>query len=108
MPLSDDERRRLEELEKQLSAQDPSLARDLEDGKPADRVPRRRVFASLAVLVGLALVIAGVVMKMPVIGVIGFVLQCAGAYWLPVGPGLYNQNTGFRARFRNRNGKEPL
>lgn len=107
MPLSDDERRRLEELEKQLSAQDPSLARDLEDGKPGRRVPRRKVVASLAILAGLALVIAGVVTKMPLIGVIGFVLQCVGAYWLPVGPGLYNQNTGFPARFRNRKGKEP-
>jgi ferric-dicitrate binding protein FerR (iron transport regulator) len=82
MALSDDERRRLEALEEQLRVEDPRLARDLGNRKPPAPVPRRTVFAALAVLAGLAIVIVGVATQIPVIGVIGFALECAGAFWL--------------------------
>lgn len=82
MPLSDDERRRLAELEDLLTAQDPSFARNLESGKPSGAVPRRKVFAILAVLAGLALVIIGVATQVPLIGIAGFVVECGAAYWL--------------------------
>lgn len=81
MPLSDDERRRLEELEHLLSAQDPSLARNLQEGKPGPPVQRRMVFASLAFVAGIVLVIVGVATQVLLIGVAGFLLECAAAYW---------------------------
>ncbi len=81
MPLSDDERRRLEELEHLLSAQDPSLARNLQEGKPGSQVQRRMVFASLAFVAGLVLVIVGVATQVLLVGVAGFLLECAAAYW---------------------------
>ena len=81
MPLSDEERRRLEELEHLLSAQDPSLARNLREGKTGNQVPRRMVFASLAFIAGLVLVIVGVATQILFIGAAGFLLECAAAYW---------------------------
>lgn len=88
MPLSDEERRRLKELENLLSAQDPSLARNLEEGKPASIIQRRMVLSILAGIGGLALVVAGVASQILLLGVAGFVLECVAAYWLLDGLGI--------------------
>jgi hypothetical protein len=87
MPLSDEERRRLEELESLLSAQDPSLARNLEEGKPGNAIHRRMVFASLAFVAGAVLVVAGVATQVLLLGVAGFLVECAAAYWFLEGQG---------------------
>lgn len=81
MPLSDEERRRLRELEALLSAQDPFLARNLQEGKPRSPVRRGTVLAVVAVLAGLALVMVGVSTQMMLVGVAGFALECIAAYW---------------------------
>lgn len=85
MALSDDERRRLEELENLLSTEDPSWARTLGKGQHGDGGPRRLVLAVLAVVAGLALVLVGVATRLVLVGAAGFVLQCAAAYWLLAG-----------------------
>lgn len=81
MALSDEERARLEKLEQELAASDPALYRKLQFGVSADRASSRTVYGVLAALSGLGLVIAGIATKLTVIGVIGFLLMIAGAYW---------------------------
>lgn len=82
MPLSDDERRRLEELESRLRSDDPVWARTIGNGRPRDGGPRKLVLAILAFLVGLTLVLAGAATRLVLMGAAGFVLECAAAYWL--------------------------
>jgi Flp pilus assembly protein TadB len=68
--LSAAERRRLAELERQLRAEDPTLADALDADRPVDPPPRRRVVAgtaaTAAVLV-LVATLAGVVVGAPLI-----------------------------------------
>jgi hypothetical protein len=106
MPLSDEERRRLEELENLLSAQDPSLARNLEAGKPAGPVPRRMILAILAVLAGLVLVVVGVSTQILLIGIAGFALECVAAYWLLDGLRISSWKVEPPARSRAGKGKD--
>jgi hypothetical protein len=58
-------------------------------------------YAVLSVLAGLALVIFGVSLRQPVLGVLGFALQCAGAYWFAARLGLFSGLAGVRMRMRN-------
>lgn len=79
MALSDEERRRLEKLEQELALSDPGLDRQLQSGRnPASP---RSIYGVLAVLAGFALVIAGIITQLVVIGVAGFLLMVAGASW---------------------------
>lgn len=80
MPLSDEERRRLQELEKELTAEDPDLARELRDEGPSDRTGARKIYGLLTIVAGFALVIAGISTQLTVLGVIGFLAAGAGAY----------------------------
>lgn len=81
MALSDEERRRLEKLEKELAAADPNLDRKLQSGLPRRRPAPRPVYGVLAILPGFALVIVGISTKLTLIGAIGFMLMIAGAHW---------------------------
>lgn len=81
MSLSDEERRSLEQLERDLAATDPDLDLQLKSGRPRGAVART-VFGSLAILAGFAMVIAGIVTQIVLVGVIGFLLAGAGAYTL--------------------------
>lgn len=107
MELSDNERRILEELEKQLATQDPCLARDLEAGKPTHRISLKKVFAAIAVAVGLTLVIVGIATQLVLLGVLGFALQCAGASWLSGERGWFRQTSGFPFPIRASEGEDP-
>ena len=80
MPLSDEERRRLEKLEQDLAASDPDLNLELQSGKPRG-MDARAVLGILAALAGFALIIAGIITQITIIGVIGFVLMGVGAHW---------------------------
>lgn len=80
MPLSDEERRRLEKLEQDLAATDPELNLELQSGQPRG-MAARSVWGILAALAGFALVITGITTQITIIGVIGFLLMCAGANW---------------------------
>jgi len=80
MPLSDDERRRLEKLEQELAATDPDLNLELQSGKPRG-MSARAIYGILAVMAGFGLVIAGIIMQLTIMGVIGFLLMGAGAHW---------------------------
>lgn len=79
MPLSEEELRVLEQMERALVADDPKLASTLR-GTSTHRRARSRVIAGGAVLVvGIALLIGAVLATQPVLGVVGFVVMLGGA-----------------------------
>lgn len=82
MALSDEERRRLEELEQELAATDSCPDRQLQDGVPGYWTSPRTVYGLLAASAGFVLVIAGITSQLAVIGVAGFLLMVAGANFL--------------------------
>ena len=82
MPLSDRERKQLEELESGLAADDPRLAEELSSGSVGMRFGRRTYLGAIACLFGLVLLIVGVSTQIIVIGVGGFLLMGAGTYLL--------------------------
>lgn len=96
MSLSEDERRRLEKLEKELAATDPDQDRKLQAGALGGRAASYSVYSVLAVIVGLAVVIGGIITRLTIIGGLGFLLMLAGGYWFVTG-----------LRFRRRSGPRP-
>ncbi|MBM7050767.1 MULTISPECIES: DUF3040 domain-containing protein [unclassified Rothia (in: high G+C Gram-positive bacteria)] len=87
MPLSEHEQRLLDQLEKQLGADDPTFAQSMNSGSAATGVattpsysPRNLAIGALVVLVGLGVVIAGVSTKLIIVGVLGFIIAAAGLY----------------------------
>lgn len=79
MPLSEEELRLLEQMERALVEDDPKLASTLR-GTGAQHGSRRRVVLGGAVLVlGIALLVVGVLMELTVLGVLGFVVMLGGA-----------------------------
>ncbi|MBO1269518.1 DUF3040 domain-containing protein [Arthrobacter cavernae] len=79
MPLSEYERRRLQELENDLAADDPDLAQELRSGKPPRRSVRR-IVGTTAVLAGLGMVIMGIAAQLAGLGILGFLLMVAATY----------------------------
>jgi hypothetical protein len=82
MALSDEERRRLERLEKELAAEHPDLARKLQSGFTRSTSGARLIYGVMGALAGFAVVIAGIITKLTVIGVIGFLLMVASGWFL--------------------------
>lgn len=79
MPLSDHERRLLEEMEEALSADDPRLVSALNGARP----PRAGIALSvIALIAGFAILFAGLIAKVTLIGVAGFALALTGVLLL--------------------------
>lgn len=78
MPLSDRERKQLEELEADLAADDPRLAQRLSSG--AVRLRAKTYVGLVLCLIGLVMLITGVGTQLIVVGVAGFLLMGAGTY----------------------------
>lgn len=79
MPMSEEELRLLEAMERALSEEDPKLASTLR-GTTMQRVARRRaIIAGVAFVVGMALLTTGVLATQPVVGIVGFVIMLAAA-----------------------------
>lgn len=77
MPLSEEELRQLEQMERALSQEDPKFASALR-GTSLRRAQRRHaVMAGVVVLGGVTLLMAGVVSRLWVIGVVGFLVMLA-------------------------------
>ena len=85
MALSDEERARLEKLEQELAASDPGFYRKLQSGVLNSKASSQHVYGILTTLAGVAVVIAGAVTEITIIGALGFVLTIAGAYWFLYG-----------------------
>ncbi len=79
MPLSEEEMRLLEQMERALVEEDPRLAHTLR-GTAHRASARRRVWiAGAAIVVGLTVLFVGAVMRQTVVGVLGFVVMLAAA-----------------------------
>lgn len=71
MPLSEYEQRVLEQMERQLTSDDPKLASTLHGRAPSPL--RRWILAGAGFLAGLALLVAGAAASLAWLGVLGFV-----------------------------------
>lgn len=79
MPLSEEELRLLEQMERALVEEDPKFASTLR-GTAMRRTARRRVlFAALIFAVGIAVLMTGAITKLWPIGLIGFVIMLGSA-----------------------------
>lgn len=65
MPLSEYERKVLRELEQDLVARDPALARHLESGWPERRSAPRRRWNTAALWAGLVMIVLGITFHRP-------------------------------------------
>lgn len=73
MPLSEREQRILEQLERDLTTEDPKLATAMKDGPRASFT--RVALAIVGIVVGLLLLLIGVAQSQAIIGVIGFAVM---------------------------------
>lgn len=79
MPLSEEELRLLEQMERALSEEDPKFASTLR-GTAVRQVARRRaILAGLAFLVGIAVLMTGAILAQIAVGVLGFVIMLGSA-----------------------------
>ena len=78
MPLSEHEQRLFEQIERSL-AEDSKFASAVRSTDPRFHARRRIVFAVIAVLLGLAVLIYGVAIQIPLLGVAGFVVMLGAA-----------------------------
>lgn len=80
MALSEQEQRILDELEKQLFAEDPTLAQSFEGETLRSSVSKRQIALGVAVvLAGLALLVFAVSIKTIWLGVVAFLIMVGGA-----------------------------
>ena len=75
MPLSDHEKRLLEEMEQALASDDPRLVDVLNSGRIA---PARIGLAVLAIVLGIATLLGGLIAKVTPVGIVGFIIALAG------------------------------
>jgi hypothetical protein len=76
MPLSEQEQRLLDEMERHLMHNDADVVHASRDGRTLSY--RNIVYGTVLVLVGLGGLIAGVAVPLVVVGVIGFVVMLGG------------------------------
>jgi hypothetical protein len=80
VPLSEEELRLLEQMERALVAEDPKFASTLR-GTALRRHARRRSYIAAAVfLVGVVVLMTGAITRVTVVGIIGFVVMLGSAY----------------------------
>ena len=85
MPLSEHEQRLLEQMERQLYADDPKLASTLRGSGRSLRSRHRLLLGIVGVAGGLALLVAGVASQFWPLGVAGFLVMLAGGWWASTG-----------------------
>lgn len=79
MPLSEEELRLLEQMERALAEEDPKFVSALQ-GHTLERSARlRAILAGLVFLIGLGLLVGGAMMQVPVMSIAGFVVMVASA-----------------------------
>ncbi len=80
MPLSEEELRLLEQMERALVEEDPKLASTMRGTRLRRHARRRAYIAAGAFLVGVVVLMTGAVMSQTVVGIVGFVLMLGSAY----------------------------
>ncbi|WP_026535298.1 DUF3040 domain-containing protein [Arthrobacter sp. H14] len=81
MPLSEHEQKLLEQLERQLQADDPKFASSLGNDRMHALSTRHIVIGALAAVVGLLVLLVGVSAQLIFVGVGGFLIMGGGVYW---------------------------
>ncbi|WP_166140464.1 DUF3040 domain-containing protein [Nocardioides ochotonae] len=79
MPLSEEELRLLEQMERALVAEDPKFASTLRGTSMRRSARRRAIIAGCVFVVGIAVLMTGAVAQQWAIGVVGFVVMLASA-----------------------------
>lgn len=84
MPLSENEQRLLEQIERGLLADDPKFADKVRSTDPHHRAIRRVVLAVVLFLIGVGLMVFGLVSRIapagvPVVGILGFAVMFGAA-----------------------------
>ncbi|GGB97134.1 DUF3040 domain-containing protein [Cellulomonas carbonis] len=77
MPLSEYEQRVLEQMERQLSSDDPKLVNTFQ-GRASSGL-RRWVLVGLGAVVGLTVLVVGAATSNPIVGVLGFIVMFVSA-----------------------------
>lgn len=80
MPLSEEELRLLEQMERALVAEDPKLASTMRGASLRRHARRRALVAGVAFLLGVAVLMTGAVMQQTLVGIVGFVVMLGSAY----------------------------
>ena len=80
MPLSEEELRLLEQMERALVADDPKLASTMRGTTLRASARRRALLAALVFVVGLVVLMTGAITQNTIVGIIGFVVMLASAY----------------------------
>jgi hypothetical protein len=94
MPLSEHEQKMLDEMERQLFADDPRLARAFAPKTPPRRSGRRILIGLGAVVVGLGVLVLAVSLPAVWLGVIAFIGMLAGAVYAITSPGGSSEGRG--------------
>jgi hypothetical protein len=79
VPLSEEELRALEQMERALVQEDPKLASTLRGTNLRRAAQRRAILSGVCFVAGLAVLMSGAVARMTVVGVLGFVIMLASA-----------------------------
>ena len=79
MPLSEEELRLLEQMERALVEEDPKLASTLRGTAFRRSARRRAIIAGVCFLVGVAVLMTGAVAQITVVGIAGFVVMLLSA-----------------------------
>lgn len=90
MPLSEHEKKALDELSREIDAHDPKFARALGPHPGYRRPTRRMLLGTLVALAGLGLLLLGVSLEVLAVSVSGFLVMVFGANY---GWDVKNQST---------------
>lgn len=80
MPLSEEELRLLEQMERALVEEDPKLASTLRGTTMRRHARRQLILAGACFAIGIAVLMTGAVTRVTVVGIIGFVVMLGSAY----------------------------
>jgi Protein of unknown function (DUF3040) len=80
VPLSEEELRLLEQMERALVAEDPKLASTLRGTRLRKQARRQLILGVVVFVVGVGLLMAGAVLAIIPLGILGFVVMLGSAY----------------------------
>jgi predicted phage tail protein len=105
MPLSEHEQRLLEEMERNLYQNDADFVATVSGrrGKPNYRLV---VVGALLAVAGVAALVAGVIVRQPIIGVVGFGLMLGGVLMV-ISPGRASEPSGPSSASMSRSARAP-
>lgn len=79
MPLSEEELRALEQMERALVQEDPKLASTLRGTNLRRAAQRRAMLAAVCFVIGIVVLMAGAIGRHTYLGILGFVVMLASA-----------------------------